>query len=102
MKVINLLQSGHFSGAENVVCQIIEMFRNEKDIEMLYCSCDGKIREVLNEWNIPFISIKEVRRIINVYKPDIIHTHDMRTSFVAVIASNYISLICHIHLFTTF
>lgn len=102
MKVLHLLQSGHFSGAENIVCQIIDMFRDEENIEMLYCSRDGKIREALNERNIPFASIKElstkeVRRIIKEYKPDVIHAHDMRASFIGAVAGNNIPLICHIH-----
>lgn len=102
MKVLHLLQSRHFSGAENMVCQIIELFRDEENIEMLYCSRDGKIREALIERNIPFasikeLSIKEVRRIIKEYKPDVIHAHDMRASFIGAVAGKNIPLICHIH-----
>lgn len=36
MRVIHLLQSPRFSGAENVVCQIISMLDGNNDIEMMY------------------------------------------------------------------
>lgn len=102
MKILHLLQSNRFSGAENVVCQIIGMLKNESDIEMVYCSRDGQIREALKERNIQFepiqeLSAKEVKRIIKKCKPDIIHAHDMRAGFVAARACGKTQLISHIH-----
>lgn len=102
MRVIHLLQSSQFSGAENVVCQIINMMDNNDDIEMMYCSCDGQIRKVLKERNIKFIpisnlTVKEVKRIIKEYKPDLIHAHDMRASFIGSLACGNVPLISHIH-----
>lgn len=102
MKVLHLLQSSRFSGAENVVCQIINMIDNNDDIEMMYCSCDGQIREALNERKIKFLpirnlTVKEVRRIIKEYKPDLIHAHDMRASFIGALACGDIPIISHIH-----
>lgn len=102
MKILHLLQSNRFSGAENVVCQIFGMFRDDADIEMVYCSSDGQIREALAERGIEFIGLsrftaKEVRRVIREQKPDIIHAHDMRASFVAARVCKKIPLISHIH-----
>lgn len=102
MRIIHLLQSPYFSGAENVVCQIINMMDNKDDIEMMYCSRDGQIREALSERNIQFLpisnlTVKEVKRIIKEYKPDIIHAHDMRASFIAAMACGKIPLISHVH-----
>ena len=102
MKVLHLLQSPHFSGAENVVCQIIGMMKKHKVIEMVYCSSDGEIREALRERNITFypmssLTCSEVRRVIKEVKPDIIHAHDMRASFVAALTCGKIKLISHIH-----
>ena len=102
MKIIHLLQSSQFSGAENVVCQIIKMFENDKDIEMAYCSRDGQIRSSLEEKNIVFfpivnLNVAEVKRVVNKYKPDIIHAHDMRASVVAAAATKGIRIISHIH-----
>lgn len=102
MKVMHLLQSGKFSGAENVVCQIISMFRDEADIEMVYCSKDGQIRDALKERDIRFVPmsklcVSEVKRVIKEYKPDIIHAHDMNASFTAALACGRTTLISHIH-----
>ena len=102
MKVLHLLQSDRFSGAENVVSQIIGMFRGDADIEMVYCSRDGQIREALAERRISFVpiselSVREVKRVIREQKPDIIHAHDMRASFVAACACGKIPLVSHVH-----
>ncbi len=102
MKVLHLLASNRFSGAENVACQIISMFREEKNIEIIYCSPDGQIQEALQERNIAFIPLvkltaKEVKRVIKQVQPDIIHAHDMRASFMASRACGKIKLISHIH-----
>ena len=88
MRVLHVLQSTHFSGAENVVCQIIKMFENDKDIEMAYTSQDGSIRSALEERNITFFPMKELchkelKNVVNNFKPDVIHGHDIRGSIEA-------------------
>lgn len=98
-KVLHLLQSSKFSGAENVVCQTINHFQGR--IEMVYCSQGGKIEEVLKNKNIKFIklesiSIKEIRRVIMEYKPDIIHAHDYTMSIKASLCTN-LPIISHLH-----
>lgn len=102
IKIMHLLQSNRFSGAENVVCQIINMMGSYDDVEMAYCSRDGQIREALNERNIKFLpisnlTVKEVKRIIKEYKPDLIHAHDMRAGFIGALACGNIPIISHIH-----
>lgn len=102
MKVLHLLQSDRFSGAENVVCQIIGVFKDNPDIEMAYCSRDGQIRDALDERRIKFypitnLKISEVKRVIHEYQPDIIHAHDMRASFTAALCCGKIPLVSHIH-----
>ena len=102
MRIIHLLQSPRFSGAENVVCQIIGMLRNNHELEMFYCSRDGQIREALYERDISFIPIKditvdEVKRVVKEYSPDIIHAHDMRATYIAACATKRIPIISHIH-----
>lgn len=102
MKVLYLLQSTRFSGAENVVCQIINMLKNKSNFEMIYCSPDGQIREALNERDIQFepikeFSVQEVKRIIKKYNPDIIHANDRSACVAAAIASKSIPIIAHIH-----
>lgn len=102
MKILHILQSTRFSGAENVVCQIISLMNANTNYESLYCSRDGQIREALQERHIGFIPIKdltisEVKRVISEQCPDCIHAHDMRASFVAALATNRIPIISHIH-----
>lgn len=101
MKILHLLQSAQFSGAENVACQIIGMF-NEFGIRMAYCSTDGSIKEELRRRNIEYyplkkLSISEVKRVIKEYNPDVIHAHDMRASFIAAVCCGEKTLISHIH-----
>lgn len=102
MKILHLLASDRFSGAENVVCQIIEMFKADDELEMVYCSPTGQIEEALNEREIRFVPIKKMtpfhlKKIIKEYEPDIIHAHDVKASLVAALACKKIRMISHIH-----
>ena len=102
MRVLHILNTSKFSGAENVVCQIISMFNEDKDYEMIYCSLDGSIREALSERGIWFESIEsmtvsQLKAVIQKTKPDVIHAHDMRAGFIAAYACKNIPLISHIH-----
>ena len=101
MKVLHLLTTSHFSGAENVVCQIIEICHSE-NCKMIYCSPDGQIRDALKERNIDFeplknFSSKEIARVIGKVMPNIIHAHDMRASYMASKVNRNIPIISHIH-----
>ena len=67
MKILHLLASNKYSGAENVVCQIIKMF--ESEVEMVYCSPVGEIENALKEKNVPYLPIaslnkKEVKKVV--------------------------------------
>ena len=103
MKILHLLNTSSFSGAENVVCQIIKLFRNDEGIEMVYSSIDGEIREILQEKKINFIPLSklsfiELKKIIKDYQPDIIHAHDRSASCIAaLVAPSNIRIISHIH-----
>ena len=55
MKILHILSSNKYSGAENVACQIIALFREEDDVA--YCSPDGQIADALKERNIKFIPL---------------------------------------------
>lgn len=102
MRVLHVLQSNRFSGAENVVCQIITSMRADSDIDFIYCSRDGQIREALAERNITFAPLKEIsrdeiKRVIDEVKPDVIHAHDRSASMVAALATKKIPIIAHMH-----
>lgn len=99
MKILHLLSSSRFSGAENVACQIIAML---PELEMVYCSPDGPIREALAERGVVFaplktMSVGEVLRVIREEKPELIHAHDMRATFLAALCCGNIPMISHIH-----
>ncbi len=102
MRIMHILSSNKFSGAENVVCQIINMYKSDDNIEMVYCSPDGPIKDSLLRENITFIplkkmTVKDVKKAIKIYNPDIIHAHDMRASFIAALSCGKKKLISHIH-----
>lgn len=91
MKIMHLLSSNKFSGAENVACQIISLFGNDEDVEMCYCSPHGEIDDVLKEKKINFLQLKkfsvsEVKRAIKQFQPDIIHAHDIKAICMALLA----------------
>lgn len=103
MKVMHVLNSRIYSGAEKVVCQIIKSFREDAGMEMVYCSPDSDIvRQMLEEQGVTFLpmenmSIKELSRVIREQKPDLIHAHDMRASFFAALCCGRIPLVSHVH-----
>lgn len=102
IKILHVLVSNSYSGAENVVCQIMAMFKDNSNIEMIYCSTDGEIRKALNDRKITYTlmsepTVKEVKRVIKEIKPDIIHAHDMRASFLVSLATRKIPFISHVH-----
>ena len=89
MKVMHLLNSRIYSGAEKVVCQIVHMFEGE--VEMVYCSPYSEIVEsMLQQEKVKYLPVdslvpQQLSRIIREQKPDIIHAHDMRASFVSAL-----------------
>ena len=103
MKVMHVLNSRIYSGAEKVVCQIINAFRDVEGMEMVYCSPDSDIvRQMLIEQDVTFLpmetmSTKELGRVIAEQKPDLIHAHDMRASFFSALCCGNIPLVSHIH-----
>ena len=103
MKVMHVLNSRIYSGAEKVVCQIIKSFRDDAGMEMVYCSPDSDIvRQMLSEQDVTFLPMEnmstgELKRVIQEQKPDLIHAHDMRASFFSALCCGKIPLVSHIH-----
>ncbi len=103
MKVMHVLYSVVFTGAETVVAQIIDSFRSVPDMEMIYCSRESAIvGQILAQRNIRYTPVqdltpKELKAVIDREKPDLIHAHDMRASFVSALACGKIPLVSHIH-----
>lgn len=100
IRVLHVLNSNSFSGAENVVMTIIRNMPDE--ITAVYVSPDGPIRAVLEEYNIEFIPLKkvsasEIRRAANDFQADIIHAHDFRAGIAAAQAKTKLPIINHLH-----
>ena len=69
-KVLHVLASNSYSGAENVVCTIIE---NDNDYDMYYCCPKGPIEKILKERKIKYIPVNKltpfsIKRVCNVRK----------------------------------
>lgn len=101
LSVLHILGSNSYNGAENVVCQIINMFSKNNEIEMAYCSKKGSIEKVLIERKINYYMVNNIfnifklKKIVKDYNPDIIHAHDFKCSFLAMFLRRpYIS---HMH-----
>lgn len=84
-KVMHVLASNNFSGAENVACTIIKEFNDEYD--MLYVATKGNVEDILIERGIDYMLIDKlsfinVKRALKEFRPDIIHAHDFRASLI--------------------
>ncbi len=103
IRVLHLLKSNIFSGAENVVCQIMSMFAGCPDVDMVYCSPDGKIRDALKEKNVPFLPLddfseKSLKKAFAAYQPTVVHAHDVAASVLAAKAlGKRVRIISHVH-----
>ena len=98
-KILHLLPSNCFSGAENIVCTIIE---NNSKYDMYYCCPRGPIEEILKEKKIKYIPISKfnlhnVKKICLENHIDIVHAHDYKASFCAALSGFNGKIISHIH-----
>lgn len=101
MRVLHVLYSTIYTGAEKVAAQIIQALSGE--VEMAYCSLESaEVWEILDGMGIRHYGVSELTPatlggVIREFRPDVIHAHDMRTSFVAALCCGSIPLISHIH-----
>lgn len=99
MRILHLLKSDKFSGAENVVLTIMNLFPEE---EMIYASPDGPIRQVVEDAGHKFYAlesskISSVKKAVAELKPDIIHAHDFGMATNAAWAAGKTPVIAHLH-----
>lgn len=104
MKVLHILNTNKYSGAENVAITVVNNMKYIDDAEFFYVSKKGPIEKVLEKNNIKYIplekiSIKEIKRICKLYAPDIIHAHDFTASTVVAFSNinKNIKIISHLH-----
>lgn len=99
-KVMHILSSNQYSGAENVAATIIENI-NDKT-ETVYVSPKGPVEEILRNKGVEFLGIEnmnvfDIRKAIKTWEPDIIHAHDFRSSILSSFATLFIPIVSHIH-----
>ena len=100
MKILHLLKSNSYSGAENIA--IIICANMQRDI-CAYASPMGSIQEKLKEQNIEYYPMKEfgvmeLKRVVKEFDPDVIHAHDFSASVLAAIVGNQkIAIVSHLH-----
>ena len=101
--VLHILNTNSYSGAENVAITLIRaMNRLYPGYRLIYVSPDGLISERLASEGVAFepvsaLSVREVRRVVKKYRPDVIHAHDFTASVVSAISTLGIPIISHIH-----
>ena len=100
IKVMHILNTGIYSGAENVVISIINGL--SYDYECVYVSLNGSIKNVLNENKIKYYPVKKltiwnIKKAIHELKPDIIHAHDFTAGIIATLSTTSIPIINHLH-----
>ena len=99
MRILHLLKSNKYSGAENVVLTIMDVC---SDMDMVYASPDGSIREVVESRGHEFYplnrpAIREVKKAIRELHPDVIHAHDFTMASTAAWAAGDIPVVAHLH-----
>ncbi|MEG0179492.1 MAG: glycosyltransferase, partial [Oscillospiraceae bacterium] len=99
MKILHLLKSTDYSGAENVVISIMQHCTENN---MVYASPNGSIKKIVQENNLTFytlkaVNIRSIRQAIKEIKPDIIHAHDFSMSTLAAFSTHKIPIIAHLH-----
>lgn len=99
-KVLHVLSSNDFAGAENVAMCIISNLSDS--FECAYASPAGGIKDILASRDITYIPIEkfsyaQIRKVIKEWKPDIIHAHDFTATIKCLLASITVPVVSHIH-----
>lgn len=99
-KVLHLLKSSEYSGAEKIAITIIKSLSS--DYDMVYLASEGSIKEKLEEENIRYVLLKDysrknIKRVIEQIQPDIVHAHDYTASVMAASLKKDFFLISHLH-----
>lgn len=99
-KVFFIMNTNDFSGAESVNFSIIDALKDKYDF--YWVSKSGNINNFLNKKSIKWIeikslTIKEIKKIIRQYNPDIIHATDYKASVITSLVNPKIPIISHLH-----
>ncbi len=100
IRILHVLKSSIYSGAENIVISIIKQLG--KNFDLLYLASEGSIRERLDEEKISFVLLEKFNRIsleyvLREYRPDIVHAHDFTATVICASLKGDFRLISHLH-----
>lgn len=99
-RILHILSSNELAGAENVAINIINNLSNK--YECAYASPEGGIRKILESNDIHYVPLEkfnvfQLKKVIDLWKPDIIHAHDFKATVKCLVASIMIPVVSHIH-----
>lgn len=100
IRVLHVLKSSSYSGAENVAITIIKHLN--EDFEAAYLATRGEIEDVLKKEGICYFLLdrftrKNINKIIEEYQPDIVHAHDFTATVLCAMVLQRFRLISHLH-----
>ena len=101
-RVLHVLASSRFFGAEHVVADIIERFHDDPDVSMAYASPGGEIEAALAARRIPYLPLKKLtprflKKAARAYQADILHAHDVRASVAASLLARRYRIVSTVH-----
>lgn len=100
LRIMHVLKSSVYSGAENVVITIIKALSDRFDF--LYVASDGPVRQTLERENVPYLLLerfdrRSLKKAVGSYAPDIVHAHDFSASVLSASVEGNFRLISHLH-----
>ena len=101
MRVLHLLKSNAYSGAENIAITICKEIKG-MGIESVYVSPEGSIRERVEKEEVRYYGMKhfcmgEFSSVCRSFRPHIIHAHDFAASIMAASVNPKATVISHLH-----
>lgn len=101
-RVLHLLSTNQFYGAEHVACRLIRLFDESEAVEAAYASPDGPIADALAAQGVCFVPMKRLlpgalRRAIKSFHPDVIHAHDVKATMLASFFARKARLVSTLH-----
>jgi len=99
MKILHVLNSGSWGGAEKMITRIVGLF-NKEEIAILCLT--GELAAYFEEKGVTVFQVQSltVLSIVNSYrkfKPDLIHAHDFRATIFVQLGFFKVRTISHIH-----
>ncbi|MCI9124148.1 MAG: glycosyltransferase [Eubacterium sp.] len=100
IRVLHVLKSSRYAGAENAAITICNGLGTP--YKTAYASVDGPIAWCVRGAGLEFypmrqFSIAEVKRVLQEFRPDIVHAHDYSASVFCAVLKNGYRLISHLH-----